>query len=281
MSVILPRTAPAREARHDLDIGSTLARASNPGGIVTMAADAPNGDRQGKSLGTRLERQLKTLVLDAVGLQVKKKRVPQWRTRHYFQSAHARNITGIPDERCFTLQNVVRALRDVPGDVAECGLRFGKSTAFMLAADRTDRAYRLFDSFEGLSTPAPEDVLEEKGESHWQKADLSVPEDVVRANLAGFANELNIYKGWIPDRFSEVADRSFALLHVDVDLYEPTRDALEFFWPRLSPGGMVVCDDYGSRKCPGAKRAFDEYFADGRGRLMELPTVQAIVVKPG
>jgi hypothetical protein len=246
-----------------------------------MEVDMPTGDRQAKSLGARLERELKNRVLDAVGLQVKKRRPPEWRSRDYFGSAQARGIKGIPDERCFTLQNVVRALRDVPGDVAECGLRFGKSTAFMLAADRPDRTYCLFDSFEGLSAPRTEDFMEGEGKAHWQKADLSVPEDVVRANLAGFANALEFYKGWIPTRFAEVAGRSFALLHVDVDLYEPTRDALEFFWPRLSPGGMVVCDDYGSRKCPGAKRAFDEYFADGRGRLMELPTVQAIVVKPG
>ena len=76
-------------------------------------------------------------------------------------------------------------------------------------------------------------------------------------------------------------DRSFALLHVDVDLYRPTLQSLEFFWPRLAPGGVVVCDDYGSRKCPGARAAFDEFFADKDARLIELPTVQALVFKPG
>ncbi|MFJ5487135.1 TylF/MycF/NovP-related O-methyltransferase [Hansschlegelia beijingensis] len=228
------------------------------------------------------KRGLKDRALDALGLQRKKKRAPEWRKRDYFNLALKRGIEGIPDERCFVLQNVVRGLRHVPGDVAECGLRFGKSTAFMLAADEAKRTYCLFDSFEGLSAPQAEDALSDTGKAYWDQADLSVPEDRVRANLAGFPDKtLLFFKGWIPERFPEVADRTFALLHVDVDLYQPTRDALEFFWPRLAPGGMVVCDDYGSRKCPGAKRAFDEFFADGRGRLIELPTVQALVLKPG
>lgn len=228
-----------------------------------------------------LARRLTTGAAKALGLKKKKKPTPEWRTRDYFVSALARDIRGIPDERCFVLQNVVRGLRNVPGDVAECGLRFGKSTAFMLQADEAKRSYCLFDSFEGLSEPTAKDALPSTGKAYWTQSDLSVPEDLVRENLKGFGQELLIYKGWIPDRFPEVADRTFALLHVDVDLYQPSLDALAFFWPRLAPGGIVVCDDYGSRKCPGAKRAFDEFFADGQGRLIELPTYQALVFKPG
>jgi O-methyltransferase len=244
--------------------------------------DGPTGERKAKPTAKRARRKLVARALDVFGLQRKQTRAPEWRNRDYFASALARGIEGIPDERCFVLQNVVRALRDVPGDVAECGLRYGKSTAFMLTAEeRKDRVFRLFDSFEGLSAPEPQDVVREKGAAHWGQSDLDVPEEIVRRNLAGFTHELRFYKGWIPDRFPEVADRSFALLHVDVDLYRPTLDALEFFWPRLAPGGVVVCDDYGSRKCPGAKQAMDEFFAGRGGRLIELPTVQALVFKPG
>ncbi len=242
--------------------------------------DKLTGDRKEKSSSTRLRRKLSARALDVLGLQRRKTRPPEWRTRSYFRSALSRGVKGIPDERCFVLQNVVRSLRDVPGDIAECGLRFGKSTAFMLTADEAPgRTYCLFDSFEGLSEPQAEDFVKEYGKAYWGPSDLGVPEDRVRKNLASFDNML-FFKGWIPTRFPEVADRSFAMLHVDVDLYQPTKDALEFFWPRIVAGGVVVCDDYGSRKCPGAKRAFDEFFADGRGRLIELPTAQALVLKP-
>lgn len=239
------------------------------------------GNRTVKTSPPGLLRRAANAGLKALGLKKKTKPTPDWRSRDYFLAGLRRDIRGIPDERCFVLQNVVRGLKAVPGDVAECGLRFGKSTAFMLAADQAKRTYCLFDSFEGLSEPTPQDALASTGKAYWTQSDLSVPEDLVRSNLAGFDQDLLIFKGWIPDRFPEVAERRFALLHVDVDLYQPTLDALEFFWPRLAPGGMVVCDDYGSRKCPGAKRAMDEFFADRDGRLMELPTFQALVVKPG
>lgn len=227
-----------------------------------------------------LAKQIKQSARMAVGLPKKKPPVPEWRKRDYFIRATQREILGIKDQRCFVLQNVIRSLKDVEGDVAECGVRFGRSTSFLLEADLSKRRYCLFDSFEGLSEPSPEDFLAHKGRSHWEKADMTAPEDITRNNLAGFDN-LEFYKGWIPDRFAEVAGRRFALVHVDVDLYTPTVQTLEFFWPLVAPGGIVVCDDYGSRKCPGSKRAFDEFFADGKGRLMELPTMQALVFKPG
>lgn len=51
----------------------------------------------------------------------------------------------------------------------------------------------------------------------------------------------------------------FALVHLDSDLYSPTRHAIEFFWPRLLPGAVMVLDDYGFTTCPGVKRAADEF----------------------
>ena len=65
-------------------------------------------------------------------------------------------------------------------------------------------------------------------------------------------------KGWIPSRFDEVSHRRFAFVHIDVDLYEPTRDSIAFFYSRLSEGGILLIDDYGFSTCPGATRAVDE-----------------------
>lgn len=201
-----------------------------------------------------------------------------WLNHDFFLKGQAHNIIGIPDERCFTLQSVVRSLGSVAGDVAECGVRFGKSSVFMLEADLSARHYHLFDSFEGLSKPAPEDLLTQNGESYWIEGDIETPEAGARAHLSGFRN-VTLYKGWIPARFPEVADRRFALVHVDVDLFEPTRESLDFFWPKLVENGILVCDDYGSRRCPGAKKAMDAFFADKDVSLLELTTGQAVVVR--
>ena len=72
---------------------------------------------------------------------------------------------------------------------------------------------------------------------------------------------VDLFPGWIPTRFSEVADRTFGFLSIDVDLYQPIRDALEFFYPRLCGGAIIYLDDYGFNDFPGARLAVDEFFA--------------------
>ena len=67
-----------------------------------------------------------------------------------------------------------------------------------------------------------------------------------------------------------MADRAFSFVHVDVDLYEPTRDSFAFFYERLSPGGILLCDDYGCTTCPGATKAADEFLADRPEKMISL-----------
>jgi hypothetical protein len=52
----------------------------------------------------------------------------------------------------------------------------------------------------------------------------------------------------------------FCFVHLDVDVYQSTLDGLEFFFPRLQTGGVLLSHDYNSVSCPGVRRAFDEYF---------------------
>lgn len=202
-----------------------------------------------------------------------------WKDQPFFREGRekAAGVKGIPDPRSFVLQSCIRSLANVEGDVAECGVRQGRSALFMLAADERPRTYHLFDSFAGLSSPGELDRRPD-GTLGWKEGDLSTDEALARGNLAAFDN-VSFHVGWIPDTFPAIADRRFALVHVDVDLYEPTRDALAFFFERLQPHGMIVCDDYGSARCPGARRAFDEFFADRPEGIIELPTGQALVTR--
>ncbi len=134
------------------------------------------------------------------------------------------------------------------------------------------KLHHVFDSFEGLSMPGANDG------SHWSRGDLASSEEVARSQLAEF-EAVRFYKGWIPERFTEVADRTFSFVHIDVDLEQPTRESIEFFYPRISAGGIIVCDDYGHTTCPGATRAVDQFLAGKDEQMISCPSGGGFIIK--
>lgn len=189
-------------------------------------------------------------------------------------STHSRQVA----ERTYAVRELVRSLSVVPGDTVEIGVFQGRTSYFICQA-RGQGEHHAFDSFEGLSEPMDEDKPKDSNAFRWKSGDLSFSEQLVRDNLAEF-DGVRLYKGWVPERFDEVAERRFAFVHIDVDLYRPTLDSIAFFYPRLHSGGMLVCDDYGFTSCPGAYRAMHEYFDDISVHIIHLPTGQGLVIKP-
>lgn len=181
-------------------------------------------------------------------------------------------------ERKFNLYYMAKALNAVPGDIAECGVYNGSSAHIMLSA-MPDKHYHGFDSFDGLSEPIDIDRPQDARTFQWKKHDLKIDETFTAQCLAQHKGRFTFYKGWIPDRFTDVADKGFALVHIDVDLYQPTLDALEFFYPRLHKNGWIVCDDYGSEACPGAYKAMNDIAARHNTSVIHLTTGQGIIVK--
>jgi hypothetical protein len=181
----------------------------------------------------------------------------------------------------FTLYSMIRSVNNLPGDTAECGVFTGESSYLICHANRSRKHYthHCFDSFEGLSEPDRKDEPEDPQAISWRKGDLPETLTLVREHLKEF-DFVRYYKGWIPDRFDEVADRKFSFVHVDVDLFQPTRDSLEFFYERMVPGGILLCDDYGFTTCPGATKAFDDFIVDkAEQKVIHLPTGQGFIVK--
>lgn len=182
---------------------------------------------------------------------------------------------GYNAHRRFALQQLLRLTLGIPGDTAECGVYKGCSSYIILQANQHapfSRLHHVFDSFEGLSAPSQRDG------GHWGVGDLSVGEEVARKNLSEFTG-VKFYKGWIPSRFGEVADRSFSFVHIDVDLYEPTLESINFFYDRMNPGGIIVCDDYGFLTCPGATAAVDEFLLDKPEKMVFLSGGGGFLIK--
>jgi hypothetical protein len=136
----------------------------------------------------------------------------------------------------------------------------------------------LFDSFQGLSNPDVADHRTTNDVLPWSAGDLSTDEATLRRNLSHY-DSIEVLSGWIPKRFDDVADRHFRVVHIDVDLYEPTRDSLEFFYPRLVQGGVIVMDDYGFATCPGATRAAHEFSSRHGVGVLHLATGQGVIMR--
>jgi hypothetical protein len=190
--------------------------------------------------------------------------------QHYYPNGLGRRA-----ERLFALDQLVKQALIVAGDTVECGVWHGAASHMIMRQTAgTNRQHHMFDSWEGISKPGEHDgeYLQDLG-MHY----LSVDEEVARKNLAEFTHG-HFYRGWIPTRFDEVKDRRFCLVHLDVDLYDPTLATLEFFYPRMNVGGLMICDDSGLTKCPGARRAMTEFFATRSEPLIDLPTGQQFVI---
>lgn len=191
----------------------------------------------------------------------------------YFGIARPRTLVS-PD-RCYVLERLLRQTLPVPGEVFECGVYRGGTAALLWALlneAKSEKRLFLFDTFEGMPETDPV-------KDHHKRGDFSDTSlESVRAFVGG--GERCIFKpGFIPATFDGLDDLSLSFCHIDVDIYRSIMDSLNFIWPRLSTGGVIVFDDYGFPSCPGAKEAVDEFFQNQQAVPLCLQTGQAIVFK--
>jgi hypothetical protein len=173
----------------------------------------------------------------------------------------------------FLIYSLAKAQSKRPGDFAEVGVYQGGSARVICEA-KGDKRLRLFDTFSGL----PEDSSEADG-GVLKKHSYACSRENVEKYLKTFPN-ISYHEGVFPDSVkgnAEVENTQFAFAHFDVDLYEGTKGCLEFFYPRMVAGGVILTHDYSL--LGGVKKAFDEFFADKPEGIIELPTTQCMVVK--
>ena len=186
-----------------------------------------------------------------------------------------RKHTLVSPERCWILLGFMRQALALPGDFAEFGVFRGGTAllaAKVLAEARDSRSLHLFDSFAGM----PETTA---GEAFGKGDFDDTSEAAVRALVATAGAQVEIHAGYIPDTFQGLDLPRLAFAHVDVDLYQSVLDCVEFVYPRLVPGGILIFDDYGFPSCARAREAADRSFAQRREKPIYLPTGQAVVIK--
>jgi hypothetical protein len=158
--------------------------------------------------------------------------------------------------------------------MAEAGVYRGGS-AKLLCRIKGDCPLYLFDTFEGMpEVDAGSDGVFSAGDF----GDTSG--DEVAAYLAGFPN-VHIIKGVFPDSVSGLDPErlTYRFVHLDLDICDSTTRALEFFYPRMARGGVIMSHDYTRLTAPGVRRAFDDFFKDRPETIVPLWQSQCAVVK--
>jgi O-methyltransferase len=155
------------------------------------------------------------------------------------------------------LERVLTAI--VPGDVTEFGCYVGTTSVYL--AERlkdTGRTLWLYDSFEGLPPKTAEDSSP-AGEQFKTGELLATKKQLILNLKQAHVPMPKITKGWFSELTAADVPERVAFAFLDGDYYHSVKDPLKLLWPRLSPGAIVVVDDYANEALPGAARAVDEW----------------------
>lgn len=173
--------------------------------------------------------------------------------------------------------------RGIPGSIVECGVGNGGSVMAaalkLKALGNQDRDIYLFDTFAGMTEPGDEDLSYRGEPARDQYRKQRIDErttDWCRGSLIEVTKavtgtgydpaRLHFIEGKVEDTIPARAPERIALLRLDTDWYQSTRHELVHLFPRLSPGGVLIIDDYGYWQ--GARKAVDEYIRENDLKLL-------------
>jgi SAM-dependent methyltransferase len=176
-------------------------------------------------------------------------RLAPWNEPHEYR-------TALSPDRLYMIKQFAETAPS--GLCYECGVFTGGVTRMLLDMGKKVVA---FDTFEGI-----------KGAGEF---DFHDDGDYNGHDVSEYIAGAEIVKGFVPDTFAG-RDDAIAFAHLDMDIYAPTAAALEYIYPRLVEGGIIVLDDYGFWTTPGVRKACDEFKF---GKKIYLPTGQMVVFK--
>lgn len=177
---------------------------------------------------------------------------------------------ALNNQEAYQIYITVQKTNNIKGSIAEIGV-FKGASAKLICKAKGDKKLYLFDTFEGLP------LTQEIDEKYFSTGQLAYEYEKVLKFLSTEKN-IVISKGLFPAETGHVVtNEKFSFVHIDVDLYQATKDCLEFFYPRISTGGVILSHDYVT--IPGVRKAFDDFFKDKQEIILEPSRSQALVVK--
>ena len=185
--------------------------------------------------------------------------------------------------RVFTACWAGELAKHLDGDFVECGVNTGIFSAAICSYIDFNRYpekhFYLLDTFAGFPSEQLEgpDVAEhmEIEAKHFYFDTY----DLVRNTFAEYPNVV-LVKGRIPDTLPLVPSERIAYLCIDLNAPAPERIALDYFWDKVVPGGVILLEDYAYSGHDSQRRSFDQFAREHGALILALPTGHGLLIKP-
>jgi len=202
-------------------------------------------------------------------------------TEKDFEYENGFYLTSQPSRiaKLVTHYELYRMIADLPGQVIECGV-FRGASLIRLATFRDmleNPASRRVIGFDTFGDFPQTDYLPDRKRRQLFLDETggggSIPVEDLRGFLAhkGLGN-VELVPGDLtltaPEYLLKHPELKIAFLHIDTDIYEPAKAALDVFGPRMVRGGVIVFDDYGT--FPGETKAADDFLAASGLKINKL-----------
>ena len=170
------------------------------------------------------------------------------------------------DIRSRCIGHLMKRIQDkrIPGAIAELGVYRG-DTAWQLNLLAPERILYLFDTFAGFDERDFPDhdksgtVANDKSDTLGKAADFRDTSVNLVIKRMPFPENVVVREGYFPATTEGMEDIKYAFVSLDPDLYAPVLAGLEYFYPRLSDGGVIVVHDYDNRQFEGVRKAVDDF----------------------
>jgi len=169
----------------------------------------------------------------------------------------------------------------IPGDFVECGVFKGFSSAVIckyLDFAKVPRTFYLYDTFSGLAEETSTSEERAMWNHGYMKLDPEKWLNEVKATFAEYPN-VRLVPGVVPASFAQALPERIAYLHIDMNSAQAELQALEHLFDRVSPGGVIVFDDYGWVGNNPQAQAESRFLAEKGLPILEVPTGQGVVIK--
>ncbi len=190
------------------------------------------------------------------------------------------NSAGRLEWRAHTACWAATHAKGLPGDFVECGVNTGilsLAVCEYIDFNATGKNFWLFDTFSGIPEGQASNTEAARAREENETFYFDCWE-IAQRNFAKYPNA-HLIRGIVPESLPQAPVEKVCYLSIDMNLAAPERAAIEYFWPKLVTGAVIILDDYGFDKYQEQKSTMDEFAAQMGTEVMHLPTGQGVLLK--